>query len=72
MVTLSEYMSRPPLPYCVNDDEGRPWSSHLASEHHALKHYNFAKQDGIENPTILDRDGKNITQWVKEAGPKAT
>ena len=60
-------ISRPPLPYSVNDDEGKSWSSHLAGEEHALEHYDYAKELGIENPTITDRDGNDITQWVKAA-----
>ncbi len=60
-------ISRPPLPYSVNDDEGKSWSSHLAGEEHALEHYDYAKELGIKTPTITDRDGNDITQWVKEA-----
>ncbi|KKL00054.1 hypothetical protein LCGC14_2628900 [marine sediment metagenome] len=58
---------RPLLPYAVNDDKGEPWSDHLAHEHGALKHYDLAKKSGVANPTITDREGNDITQWVKDA-----
>ncbi len=58
---------RPPLPYAVGDGKGKLWSDHLASEEHALRHYNLAKEYGIENVKITDKDGNDITQWVKNA-----
>ena len=54
----------PPLPYCVSDDEGKSWSSHLCGAQHALEHYELALKQGIVTPTITDKDGDDITKWV--------
>lgn len=58
------YQRPPPLPFCVNDDEGKSWSSHLCGAPHAWEHFQLALEHGIAKPTITDRDGKDITQWV--------
>ncbi len=58
------FFTRPKLPYCVHDDAGKAWSSHLAGERHALEHYNLALEHGIQNPMITDNGGNDITQWV--------
>ncbi len=63
----SRAWGRPPLPYAVGDGKGKLWSDHLAGEQQALKHYNLAKEHGIENVKITDKDGRDITQWVKDA-----
>ena len=53
-----------PLPYSVNDDNGQPWSDHLAGAPAAWEHYQFALEHGIVEPTITDKNGEDITKWV--------
>lgn len=62
----------PPLPYCVSDDEDRPWSTHLAGAWHAREHYEWALQRGIREPTITDNNNEDITEWVLSVTEKET
>jgi len=54
---------RPKLPLCVNDDQGKPWSSHLIHVD-AMKHLRMARKMGVKNPTVTDGKGRDITAIV--------
>lgn len=61
--------NRPKLPFCVNDDDGKPWSSHLMHGD-AVRHLRLARAYGIKNPTVTDGNGRDITEivdgWMKK------
>lgn len=58
-----ELESRPKLPFCVRDDNGDSWSSHLI-HHDAMKHLQLARKMGIKNPTVTDGKGRDVTSIV--------
>lgn len=55
--------SRPKLPFCVRDDNGESWSSHLVHSD-AMKHLRLAREMGIENPTVTDGNQRDVTAIV--------
>lgn len=54
--------NRPKLPFCVNGN-GKPWSSHLVYSD-AMKHLQLAREAGVENPTVTDGNGRDVTAIV--------
>ena len=53
-------------PFAVRDDTGKAWSSHLAGPTHAWLHYKHALKAGVQNPTITNRGGDDITEDVRK------